>query len=115
MACQKCGKNNKSSNKICIKCRDDVVYGPETDEEAGEEKWVTEEITNKGFRYPFKIKYRNDTETKDRIIDKLLDWYKERGLFHGESIFQDEDCQIHAIEVLSDIADLFQFEEEDPS
>lgn len=78
------------------------------------EKWVTEEITNKGFKYPFKIKYRNDTETKDRIINKLLDWYKKRSLFDGESIFQDEDCQIHALDVLVSIAEFdFQFEEED--
>jgi hypothetical protein len=85
------------------------VYGPGINESNGKEKWVSQEIKDDDRSYI--LKYRIDTKTKNQIIQRLLNWYIEMNRFTGESVTQDDDCRIYSIEVLSDIAELFQFEQ----
>lgn len=50
------------------------------------------------------IRYSITEERKNKIIEKLLDYYFKYGL-HGEVIIQRDNAIIHAPECLSDIAD----------
>jgi len=44
-------------------------------------------------------------EKKEAIIQKLEEWIHEYNAHSGEHIMQDDRCQIHAPELLSDLVD----------
>ena len=57
--------------------------------------------------------YEITEEKKDKIINRLLEYY-EKNECSGEGIYQNDQSQIDAIEVMSDIADnIIQFKFED--
>lgn len=58
-----------------------------------------------------KVSYEITDETKDKIIERLIQYYSEH-LWYGEGIHQNDDAQIEAPIVLSHICDvIIQFEE----
>ena len=58
----------------------------------------------------FIVEYKDDDETKNKVFQKLLDWYFEMEAFSGESICQSDTPTIDAPSLLSDIADdIIQF------
>lgn len=84
MTCQKCGKNNRSSHK----CRDDVVYGPETDEEnkiSEVEKLlqIFEKLLNEQPYLAFEIGYTRTTDWMVHVWD-----YKGRSISESEKIIE---------------------------
>ena len=50
------------------------------------------------------VSYEITDEQKDRIIERLLKYYKKHA-YIGEVIFQDDDSIIYAPDVLADICD----------
>ena len=47
------------------------------------------------------------------LIEKLLDWYVEHDSYCGESILQNDDFHMDAVEILANLADNhFKFEDE---
>jgi hypothetical protein len=58
-----------------------------------------------------KITYPNDPETKNKVYQKLIEWYAKYELFHGESIVQSDDGNINAPIIISEIVDdIIKFE-----
>ncbi len=58
----------------------------------------------------FIVEYKDDNGTKEKIFDKLIEFYFEYEAFCGESICQSDAPQINAPELLSTIADdIIQF------
>ncbi len=53
----------------------------------------------------FTLTYSDNLEVQKAVFDKLISWYMEYELFSGESIMQNDDGQIYAPVLLSDIAD----------
>lgn len=52
------------------------------------------------------IKNINWTEAKKEKVIRMIDkWLREYDAYSGEKIMQDDDCQIYAPGLLSDIAD----------
>ena len=44
-------------------------------------------------------------EHDKKVVDRLIAWYKEHKAFTGESIFQQDSCQLDACDFLSDLAE----------
>ena len=53
----------------------------------------------------FIAEYPDDNKIKQAIFDRIIKYFKTCEAFQGESIYQNDDAQIDAIEVMSDIAD----------
>lgn len=61
----------------------------------------------------WEVSFNDDSETRHKIYNKLLEWYLSHCI-SGEGIQQDDDSIIDAPNVLSDIADdIFCFKVED--
>jgi hypothetical protein len=43
---------------------------------------------------------------KEKICQMIYDWLLKYNAFSGEHVMQDDDCQIYASELLSEIADI---------
>ena len=43
---------------------------------------------------------------KEKICQMIYDWLLRHNAFSGEHVMQDDDCQIYASELLSEIADI---------
>lgn len=51
------------------------------------------------------VSWKNDQETKNKVFEKLIDWYFEMKAFCGDSIMQNDKPQIQAPQFLSYLAD----------
>ena len=51
------------------------------------------------------IKIEWTQEKKDAVCEMLDKWLKKYGAFAGEMIMQDDDCQIYAPSLISDMVD----------
>ena len=51
------------------------------------------------------VKFNDDVDMKNRVFNKLMEWYKEHESFTGESILQSDATIISAPELLAEIAD----------
>jgi hypothetical protein len=64
------------------------------------------------IKYDSRISYEITDEMKDRIVERLLQYYAKH-LHYGEGIHQDDNSLIEAPNVLSDICDdIIIFKEE---
>lgn len=57
----------------------------------------------------YSVSYKDDPETKDKVFNALLAWYKEQEVFHGESLMQCDEPVIAAPEILCDLIDVIDF------
>ncbi len=58
-----------------------------------------------------KVSFNNDTETRDAVFAKLINWYFKHEQFSGEGIMQCDGPLIDAANILCDIADkIIQFD-----
>ena len=51
------------------------------------------------------VTFDDSQEMKDKVFDRLIDWYIEQEAFHGECIQQSDRCVMDAPNILSEIAD----------
>lgn len=51
------------------------------------------------------VSYEDSPEIHKQAFDKLIEWYLEHKLFHGESICQCDTGNIESVTVVSNIAD----------
>ena len=49
--------------------------------------------------------YSDNNQIKQAVFNRVIKYFKTCEAFQGESIYQNDDAQIDAIEVMSDIAD----------
>lgn len=60
-----------------------------------------------------KVSLKDHSVSPTEVMRKLLDWYVKHQSFCGESIMQNDDCHMDAVEILANLADNhFKFEEE---
>lgn len=60
-----------------------------------------------------KVTFQDDPETHKTVYNLVLNWYLKHQAFSGESIMQNDDTQIEAPVLLSDLADdVFNFDVE---
>lgn len=52
-----------------------------------------------------KITFEDTEEIKNAVFEALIAWYKNVEHFEGETIFQSDEGQLGAVEIVSDIAD----------
>ena len=65
-------------------------------------------------RYGQTVKFKDDAKLRDEVIDKLVAWFAENGVF-GESIAQSDRGWENATPFLAELADeTFAFETYDP-
>jgi len=60
------------------------------------------EITTKNG---WKLEINDSQEAKDEVFQIIIDWIKKYDAFSWETIGQDDDCQIYAIDCLGPIVD----------
>jgi len=55
-----------------------------------------------------KLNNMNDysEDQKEKVCDLVYSWMLAHGCYSGEMAMQDDDCQIYAIELVSDLADV---------
>lgn len=51
------------------------------------------------------VKYKDDAETKQRVFDAVVAFFKNQKSFSGESLYQQDSVFEHVPELLADIAD----------
>jgi hypothetical protein len=51
------------------------------------------------------VKFNDSEAVRDKMFERVLKYFKEHEVFHGESIHQMDDSIIDAPNVMSDIAD----------
>ena len=51
------------------------------------------------------VRFDDSQEVKDKVFEKLIDFFKEHETYSGESICQSDGPQVEAPELLSTIAD----------
>lgn len=54
---------------------------------------------------PVNLKIEWTPEKKDAVCDAIEKWLRKHGAWGGEMIMQDDDCQIYAPDLISDIVD----------
>lgn len=61
-----------------------------------------------------KVTYEDNPEIRDKVFERVMEYFKEYNCYCGESIHQSDNPIIYAPYVLSDIADdIICFKEED--
>jgi len=51
-------------------------------------------------------------EQKEKVCNLVYEWMVKHGCWGGEMAMQDDDCQIYAIELVSDLADVVGVEDD---
>lgn len=56
----------------------------------------------------------NDTpELRDMVFEKLVSYFQKYDAFYGEDVAQSDSPQVGAIDLMTELADDFKFEEDD--
>jgi len=91
------------------------LYGPAEGWETPPDPWygppigVTE--MRKVIHDELTIDFRDDTETKEVLYAKMLDWFVKTELFTGESLQQSDKTSVDSPILLSEIAEeIFKFD-----